>query len=788
MAYLEYEVDSTGDNIYFELHMFRDKSGQAFNYPQLQLTGPFTVTLNRMNSRTRDIFIQSPDCSADWAYTEFVYSSSVNVSNLNITASGITFGFEPDCCLRANENLATGGTFYIEVTFYPNLLSGQTTGKLYPQSNLGLTKFPLLKAYSNIENYANLDYETPFVGGDSVRYNLKRPYQAPNMPHIFINKFSGQAPFPDQGEDSANWPVVIGWRGHLRYGAVKGSFDPGYYVFAYKRKHFKNAELISEDWVMAGALIEDVDTNLAPLNAWLFDGDSTRNIGKEPLILNYNLSPNDTILLDLKATSNASIGIRYLGDSSYSLPNLYSLPSGNNFQLPQFTTSNNGGLFRSSIDTNHIVFSWQAARDNFIYGPDDFEFVFRFTHDSCLSEVRTVVLRVHREAKRQIFSNGYDLDTLVVCNNDSAHLEALNVSNPQWLPANAVLNSNNQGTSIVNPYSGWIYLNDASGAKQDSVYVIQEAIDSVYQLQVISDSLEMQDATNSAYQDWWINGVIELRSFTEDKFPILGAGSYHSRAFIDIRSCPHFSDTLVVPESYLWGSNFGTNRFKMGGDAVVQKISGGETYSFELKMPTDSRIVNNLYIYGFRNSEPTIAKELEVQVLTSYGYQKSVKLNVTNQDYLEVPVNFDLGPTADARVYLSLETGLSIRLLQSSDSLITRNYVDFQNFKLHQNIGSPGQPTNLRFPLGIGYMGTIGLSEPVNSKWRMFPNPSSDIVNIQSFDRNLANAHFILSTMQGQVLLEGKLEKGRYQLSLASLPGGIYLLRLGDSSELLIKP
>ncbi len=74
-----------------------------------------------------------------------------------------------------------------------------------------------------------------------------------------------------------------------------------------------------------------------------------------------------------------------------------------------------------------------------------------------------------------------------------------------------------------------------------------------------------------------------------------------------------------------------------------------------------------------------------------------------------------------------------------------------------------------------------GLSEGVN----IHPNPATRSISIET--KNSRNAHFSLTTVMGQMVARGILEKDIYHLSLNGLPSGVYLLTVGSRCYRIVK-
>ncbi|MBN2274340.1 MAG: T9SS type A sorting domain-containing protein [Bacteroidales bacterium] len=89
------------------------------------------------------------------------------------------------------------------------------------------------------------------------------------------------------------------------------------------------------------------------------------------------------------------------------------------------------------------------------------------------------------------------------------------------------------------------------------------------------------------------------------------------------------------------------------------------------------------------------------------------------------------------------------------------------------------------------YTDISGVAErPVESACRVYPNPAVDLVTLESTDGSLIR-EICISDMQGRKLLLMECENAKVQLSINSLPDGVYCLLMetttGTLNVLLLK-
>jgi hypothetical protein len=65
----------------------------------------------------------------------------------------------------------------------------------------------------------------------------------------------------------------------------------------------------------------------------------------------------------------------------------------------------------------------------------------------------------------------------------------------------------------------------------------------------------------------------------------------------------------------------------------------------------------------------------------------------------------------------------------------------------------------------------------------VFPNPTSDVLNIRMEDPNITNAQVFLWDLQGRRVLNQVLDRGQHQLQISNLNAGTYFLEFRIGNE-----
>ncbi len=80
----------------------------------------------------------------------------------------------------------------------------------------------------------------------------------------------------------------------------------------------------------------------------------------------------------------------------------------------------------------------------------------------------------------------------------------------------------------------------------------------------------------------------------------------------------------------------------------------------------------------------------------------------------------------------------------------------------------------------------MGLDEEKQIQFNAFPNPCVDVITISGFSNDAAEV--VLVDISGKIVLQQKLPASMvHQINLATLQPGVYILRVGNHAEKVIK-
>lgn len=507
---------------------------------------------------------------------------------------------------------------------------------------------------------------------------------------------------------------------------------------------------------------------------------------QRPSSYSYDLVLGDTLFIDLKATSNLAPNILMLDSVLRIDTNNWGLPLGAIFSMPQLSTLNANGRFYQG-DSSLIRFSWIPQADNYLYGPDRFSFRLEFKSDICGAVPRGLILNVLLRRPPTISSNGLSADSLKNCGSLPKNLEVhyAYADSLFWSPGTWVVDSTQRITQTVPGNDGWLYIVNSSRQKLDSIYIQSSAASGQGQLSQGGNRVVLNHGGAVAFQNWTISNAIKVNSPKTDTLEFLGAGTYSVYTDPGPKLCQFGSDTLNIPQGNLWASNLSVNRLNKRTSDVLEIVNGAADQEFAqaFTMPGDARIMEELFIYGFKNIDPSEPLPLRIQISTNQGYRDSLDTLITSEEYLKIPANFIIDSNTVAQVRVSTPEGLELQMLQSTDTALSLNYMRYSQFKrwsadIFGNVRR--QNTDLRFPLGIKYQGTVSLLEGApREEISLYPVPSDGKLQLYSA-KSLAITSYQIRSINGQVLQNGQLSGQRHSWELGQLKAGIYFLSLED--------
>ncbi len=177
--------------------------------------------------------------------------------------------------------------------------------------------------------------------------------------------------------------------------------------------------------------------------------------------------------------------------------------------------------------------------------------------------------------------------------------------------------------------------------------------------------------------------------------------------------------------------------------------------------------VELLYFYG---------EKVENGVLLSWETATEINNDYFDVEYSLDGINFEkigrvqgAGTTTENQLYEFLHN-------PSKDVAMQRLY-DYYRLK-QVDLGGKYEYTNIVL---------ITIQQSNNSTIKLFPNPTSDFINIKIDDSQIGEIKLQIIDIRGRILKEYPLETTNNQYSVTSLPAGTYFVRIGKQTQKLVK-
>jgi hypothetical protein len=82
-------------------------------------------------------------------------------------------------------------------------------------------------------------------------------------------------------------------------------------------------------------------------------------------------------------------------------------------------------------------------------------------------------------------------------------------------------------------------------------------------------------------------------------------------------------------------------------------------------------------------------------------------------------------------------------------------------------------------------IGTTGINDIKNSKIKIYPNPTNNIINIERLNKN-ENNNIQIFDMQGKLVIT-KIFTEKVMIDLSELDNGVYVIKIGEVAQRIVK-
>ncbi len=358
-----------------------------------------------------------------------------------------------------------------------------------------------------------------------------------------------------------------------------------------------------------------------------------------------------------------------------------------------------------------------------------------------------------------------------------------------------------QAVTAVNGFDAMVFKCDSAGAVQWHVTyggnagdigrsILIDNFSNIYTTGTFSDSvdfdpgaaefyLKTKNNPNSTYADIYYTKLTNSGDFIwaksmggkhvdqADGIVMDAAHNLYTVGFFQSDTCDFDPDPIathlvnVIPSPY---------PFFPSSEIFVHKMSCTDTSSTTVNVDACGQYVFNNEVW---TSSGTYVRVLQGQL--GCDSTVTINLNIISDLGVYITVNgFELGTTGTFSTYQWMKAGNLIAGATNPTYTVSENG-DYQVIVTNENGCSDTSDVYT-----ITNANSIGNKEAIRAQVKVFPNPSNDIIYINS----PVAVSFQLSTVEGRIILEQ--QKGN-RFSVKTLANGVYFLKITDKDNQLIK-
>ncbi len=251
-----------------------------------------------------------------------------------------------------------------------------------------------------------------------------------------------------------------------------------------------------------------------------------------------------------------------------------------------------------------------------------------------------------------------------------------------------------------------------------------------------NQSVVLQSSANNG--NFWSNGS------NSPSIVVSTPGSY-SVTVTDAFGCVTTSNTINVVVNSLPNVYAGTDQTFCSGTSITLSASGAQSYTWNNSIVDGQPFTPNASLY-------CIVSGIDVNGCSNTD---TLFINVKQPSFYTIIGSSITSYTLNGQTY-------------TQSGVYTQTYLN-----------AVGCDSIITLDLSMDY---LGLSENEQVSFSVFPNPATDVLNIQFLD-DLTNSSFEIIDLQGRKVLEGNLNSTNSKVDLTELQAGNYFLKLGVSSR-----
>jgi len=208
------------------------------------------------------------------------------------------------------------------------------------------------------------------------------------------------------------------------------------------------------------------------------------------------------------------------------------------------------------------------------------------------------------------------------------------------------------------------------------------------------------------------------------------------------------------------------------GTQLVKDITAGNPSS---NIQTLIEFNNNVYFFVLSGSNRLLYKTDGTSAGTVLV--KTIPYSVVHYAYVFNGKLYFLAKSLGSS-YLFESDGTSVGTQQISPNISSENYSDLNFLTYNSELYLPCYNGTTGVELNKLSTQNLGVQSAEKMKFSIYPNPTSDLVYIQSIDGLGKLLNYKILDLSGKVVEENKLTPTKTSISLAKFPSGMYILRL----------
>lgn len=274
-----------------------------------------------------------------------------------------------------------------------------------------------------------------------------------------------------------------------------------------------------------------------------------------------------------------------------------------------------------------------------------------------------------------------------------------------------------------------------------------------------------QQVNGSYMNSATLKGLVCHTAMDDDQIigpdPTYGWGVLNTKLAAETITSSQSNESLIEEKTLSDGSNFSTTFNTVAGESVVASITWTDVPGNDV---SGSENLNNL--------NPRLINDLDLRITRGNDVFFPWKLNYSPQTGFSNGKADNIRDNIEKIEFIAPETGSYTLTVSHKGSLQSDNAIDV----------NPEQDFSL---ILTGENITLSNDQFENASFEVWPNPTSDVVNIKTgFSNGLS---YIIYDLKGSKLSSGSIEDGQKQINIQSYRDGVYFIKLTSGNASVVK-